>query len=168
MCGHFYWELRGRIRDSVPRNASGVQVDYATDEDLHSVAEVFFEGLRQEEGSPWDGWLGRHGIESIEAAGRWISRAGGLRGRILVAKRNGVVIGMCGLTMLDPGLMRMFTGIIVMPSERRKNIGSLLLHQSLVEALEAGAITLDVYTITGIPAAKYLYPKYGGVEDEKD
>ena len=143
-------------------------IDYATDEELPVAAKIFFEGLKQEEGSPWDGWLLRHRITSNEDAGRWIAEAGGLRGRILVAKRDKLVAGMCGLRMIDPSLTRLSTGVIVLPSERRKRVGSSLLQRSLIEAIDVGASRLDVYTITGIPAARYLYPKYGGVEDEKD
>ncbi|TMI45149.1 GNAT family N-acetyltransferase [Candidatus Bathyarchaeota archaeon] len=55
------------------------------------------------------------------------------------------------------------TGIVVSPSYRRQGIGLLILHKTLLDLKREGLASAEVETIQGIPAAKYLYPKYGGM-----
>jgi GNAT superfamily N-acetyltransferase len=83
---------------------------------------------------------------------------------MLVAEREEKIVGVNGIICeRNSGKGRFFTGIVVLPSYRRQGIGSLILHKTLSDLKAEGLPTTEVETIHGIPAAKYLYPKYGGM-----
>jgi len=86
-----------------------------------------------------------------------------LGAKMLVAEEQEVIVGINGIiSETNSGKGRFFTGIVVSPKYRRRGIGSLLLHQTLSDLNKEGLRCAEVETIQGIPAAKYLYPKYGG------
>jgi len=57
---------------------------------------------------------------------------------------------------------RLFTGVVVRSTERKRGIGSVILYRSLYDIRAQGLRTAEVETREGITASKYLYPKYGG------
>ena len=76
---------------------------------------------------------------------------------------EGRIVGVNGIIFeRNSGKGRFFTGIVVSSSYRRQGIGSLILHKTLLDLKAEGLPCAEVETIHGIPAAKYLYPKYGG------
>ena len=82
---------------------------------------------------------------------------------MLVAEEQEVIIGVNGIiSETNSGQGRFFTGIVVLPNYRKRGIGSLLLHKTLWDLNKEGLRCAEVETIQGIPAAKYLCPKYGG------
>jgi GNAT superfamily N-acetyltransferase len=82
---------------------------------------------------------------------------------MLVAEKEEKIVGINGIiSERNSGIGRFFTGIVVSPSYRRQGIGSLILHKTLSDLKAEGLPRAEVETIHGIPAAKYLYPKYGG------
>jgi len=60
------------------------------------------------------------------------------------------------------GIGRLFTGVVVRSTERKRGIGSVLLYRSLYDIRAQGLRTAEVETRHGITASKYLYPKDGG------
>jgi len=74
-----------------------------------------------------------------------------------------MIVGINGIiSERNSGKGQFFTGIVDLPNYRRRGIGSLLLHKTLSDLDKEGLRCAEVETIQGIPAAKYLYPKYGG------
>ncbi len=83
---------------------------------------------------------------------------------MLVVETDGMIVGINGIiSERNSAKGRFFTGIVVSPSHRMRGIGSLLLHKTLSDLKKEGLRYAEVETIQGIPAAKYLYPKYGGM-----
>ena len=118
-------------------------------------------GLGQEEGSPWANYLKKW---TPTTAGRWfLDSKKRLGAKMLVVETRGKIVGINGIiSERNSGKGRFFTGIVVSPGYRRRGIGSLLLHKTLSDLKGEGLRWAEVETIQGIPAAKYLYPKYGG------
>jgi GNAT superfamily N-acetyltransferase len=156
----FRWDL-SKFDYSGPIQADEVRIRFASEGEFGSAAAVWYEGLGQEEGSPWAGYLKRW---TPTSAGRWFLDAKKRLGaKMLVVETDGEVVGINGvISERNSGKGRFFTGIVVAPSYRRRGIGSLLLHRTLSELTSEGLRCAEVETIQGIPAAKYLYTKYGG------
>jgi len=73
------------------------------------------------------------------------------------------MVGMNGMIIEKrSGIGRLFTGVVVRSTERKRGIGSVLLYRSLYDIKAEGLRTVEVETREGITASKYLYPKYGG------
>jgi GNAT superfamily N-acetyltransferase len=140
-----------------------VQVRLARGSELVAVAEVWYRGLGQEEGSPWADYRKRW---TPGSAAKWfLDYTKRLGGRFLVAEKSGKIVGMNGIIFeKKSGVARFFTGVVVAPEERRQGIGSLLLYRSLLEAKREGLRNAEVETIQGITATRHLYPKFGGTE----
>jgi len=82
---------------------------------------------------------------------------------MLVAEKEEKIVGINGIiSERNSGKGRFFTGVVVSSNYRRQGIGSLLLHRTLLDLRKEGLRSAEVTTIQGIPAAKYLYSKYGG------
>lgn len=138
------------------------KVRFGSESEMASIAETWYEGLGEEEGFPWESYLKKWTPNS--AASWFRDSKKRLGARMLVAEKDGKIIGINGLTSeRNSGKGRFFTGVVVSPSYRRRGIGSLLLHKTLSELKREGLRYAEVETIQGIPAAKYLYPKYGGM-----
>jgi GNAT superfamily N-acetyltransferase len=136
-------------------------VRQARDDEMSAVAAVWYRGLGEEEGSPWADYLKKW---TPNSAAKWFLDATKRQGaRMLVAETDGKIVAMNGIVFEKrSGIARFFTGVVVAPENRRRGVGSLLLHSSLVEAKKEGLRTAEVETIQGIPAVRYLYPKFGG------
>ena len=156
----FRWDL-SRLEDSPPK--PGIQVRPARENEIPAAAEVWHRGLSLEEGSPWANYL--KGWTPTSAA-RWFLDATKRQGaRILVAEEDGKIVGMNGIVFEKrSGIARFLTGVVVAPEKRRRGVGSSILHRSLLEAKKEGLRSAEVETIQGIPATKYLYVKFGGLE----
>ena len=86
-----------------------------------------------------------------------------LGARFLIAEREKTLVGMNGMILeKQSGIGRFFTGVVVKSTERKRGIGSMLLHVSLRDIKAEGLHKAEVETREGISASKYLYPKYGG------
>lgn len=123
---------------------------YAEAEEIGSVAQVWYEGLKDEPGSPWTDYLTRW--TPITAAKWFLDSQKRLGARFLVAEKEKTVVGMNGM------IIEKRSGI----AERKLGIGSMLLHRSLRDIKAEGLRKAEVETRDGITASKYLYPKYGG------
>ena len=55
----------------------------------------------------------------------------------------------------------LITGPCVLPEYSNRGIGSALLHQSLLQLREGGLSTAHAVTKENVPAAKFVYPKFG-------
>jgi GNAT superfamily N-acetyltransferase len=139
----------------------GIQVRFVSESEIGSVAEVWYEGLKEEEGSPWENYLKNW---TPSSAARWfLDSKKRLSAKMLVTEKEEKIVGVNGIiSERNSGKGRFFTGIVVSPNYRREGIGSLLLHRTLLDLKKEGLRWAEVETIQGIPAAKYLYPKYGG------
>ncbi len=83
---------------------------------------------------------------------------------MVVVETEGKIVGINGIiSERNSSKGRFFTGIVVSPGYRKRGIGTLLLHKTLSDLKREGLRWAEVETIQGIPAAKYLYPKYGGM-----
>ncbi len=124
-------------------------------------AAVWYEGLGEEHGSPWENYLKKW---TPISAGKWFLDAKKRLGaKMLIVEAGGKIVGINGIiSERNSGKGRFFTGIVVSPSYRRRGVGSLLLHKTLSELKREGLRWAEVETIQGIPAANYLYTKYGG------
>ena len=134
---------------------------YAGADEIKSVAKVWYEGLKDEPGSPWADYLTRW--TPVSAAKWFLDSQKRLGARFLVAEKEKMVVGMNGMIIEKrSGIGRFFTGVVVRSAERERGIGAILLYRSLHDIKAEGLRTAEVETRDGITAAKYLYPKYGG------
>ena len=156
----FRWDL-SKFDYPSPRQSEDIGVKFALENEIGSAAEVWYEGLGKEQGSPWENYLKKW---TPTTAGKWFLDAKKRLGaKMLIAETDGRIVGINGtISERNSGKGRFFTGIVVSPGHRRRGIGSLLLHKTLSELKGEGLRWAEVETIQGIPAANYLYPKYGG------
>ena len=144
-----------------PRSPPETLLRYADAGEIGSVAQVWYEGLRDEPGSPWADYLAKW---TPVAAKKWfLDSQKRLGARFLVAEKEKMVVGMNGMIIEKrSGIGRFFTGVVARSAERERGIGAMLLYYSLHDIKAEGLRTAEVETRDGITAAKYLYPKYGG------
>jgi GNAT superfamily N-acetyltransferase len=156
----FRWEL-ATFNYLDPAQTADTRIRFASENEIGSAAELWYEGLCEEEGSPWENYLKKW---TPASAAKWfLDSKKRLGAKMLVAEKEEKIIGINGIiSERNSGKGRFFTGIVVSPSYRRQGIGSLLLHSTLATLKKEGLRWAEVETIQGIPAAKYLYPKYGG------
>jgi len=156
----FKWDLSS-FGYSEPRSPPETLLRYAEAGETRSVAQVWYEGLRNEPDSPWADYLAKW---TPVAATKWfLDSQKRLGGRFLVAEKEKMVVGMNGMIIEKrSGIGRFFTGVVVRSAERERGIGAILLYRSLHDIKAEGLRTAEVETRDGITAAKYLYPKYGG------
>ncbi len=156
----FRWDL-STFNHPDPRQTAEIRVGFASENQIGSAAEVWYDGLGKEEGSPWENYLKKW---TPSSAAKWfLDSKKRLGAKMLVAEMEEQIVGINGIiSERNSGIGRFFTGIVVSPSHRRQGIGSLLLQKTLSDLKKEGLRTAEVETIQGIPAAKYLYPKYGG------
>jgi ribosomal protein S18 acetylase RimI-like enzyme len=57
---------------------------------------------------------------------------------------------------------QLLSGIIMDYEYQRRGLGVALLQRSLLHLAEKGLKKASVITREGVPAARYLYPKFGG------
>jgi hypothetical protein len=146
---------------SEPPSLPQTLLRYADAEELGSVAQVWYEGLKDEPGSPWADYLTRW--NPITASKWFLDSRKRLGARFLVAERERTVVGMNGMILeRQSGIGRFFTGVVVNSTERKRGIGAMLLYVSLRDIKAEGLHKVEVETRDGITASKYLYPKYGG------
>lgn len=134
---------------------------YADSGEMGSVAQVWYEGLKEELGSPWADYLARW---TPGSTAKWfLDSQKRLGARFLVAEKSKTIVGMNGMIIEKrSGIGRFFTGIVVRSAERKLGIGSMLLHRSLRDIRAEGLRRAEVETRDGITASRYLYSKYGG------
>ncbi|HEX9613773.1 MAG TPA: GNAT family N-acetyltransferase [Candidatus Bathyarchaeia archaeon] len=134
---------------------------YTDAEEIGSVAQVWYEGLKDEPGSPWADYLTRW---TPDSASKWfLDSQKRLGARFLVAEKEKTVVGMNGIIIEKrSGVGRLFTGVVVRSTERKRGIGSMLLYRSLHDLKAEGLRIAEVETRDGITASKYLYLKYDG------
>ncbi|OLD12642.1 MAG: hypothetical protein AUI50_01850 [Crenarchaeota archaeon 13_1_40CM_2_52_14] len=157
----FRWDL-SKFDCPDPSKTTEVRIRLASESEIGSVAELWYEGLGQEEGSPWMNYLKKW---TPTSAGRWfLDSKKRLGAKMLVVEINEKIVGINGIiSERNSGKGRFFTGVVVSPGYRKRGFGSLLLHKTLSDLRREGLRWAEVETIQGIPAAKYLYPKYGGM-----
>ncbi len=156
----FKWDLNGFAYLEPPRSPETL-FRYAAPEEIVSVAQVWYEGLGDEPGSPWADYLTKW--TPVTAAKWFLDSQKRLGARFLVAEREKMMVGMNGMIIEKrSGIGRLFTGVVVRSTERKRGIGSVLLYRSLYDIKAEGLRTVEVETREGITASKYLYPKYGG------
>ncbi len=156
----FRWDL-SKFDYPSPSRTAEVRVRLASESEIGSAAEVWYEGLAAEEGSPWANYLKKW---TPATAAKWfLDSKRRLGAKMLLAEEREMIVGINGIiSERNSGKGRFFTGIVVLPNYRRRGIGSLLLHKTLSDLDKEGLRCAEVETIQGIPAARYLYPKYGG------
>ncbi|HEV2120721.1 MAG TPA: GNAT family N-acetyltransferase [Candidatus Bathyarchaeia archaeon] len=156
----FRWDL-SKFDNQESNQPVGIRVRLASEGEIGAVAEVWYTGLREEEGSPWENYLKKW---TPNSAARWfLDSTKRLGAKFLIVDREEKIVGINGIiSEKNSGKGRFFTGVVVSPNHRRQGIGSLLLHQTLLVLKKEGLLYAEVETIQGIPAAKYLYTKYEG------
>ena len=146
---------------SEPPSVTETLLRYTDAEEIGSVAQVWYEGLKDEPGSPWADYLTRW--TPVSASKWFLDSQKRLGARFLVAEKEKTVVGMNGIIIEKrSGVGRLFTGVVVRSTERKRGIGSMLLYRSLHDLKAEGLRIAEVETRDGITASKYLYPKYGG------
>ena len=146
---------------SEPPSLPQTVLRYADAEEMGSVAQVWYEGLKEEPGSPWADYLTRW--NPVTASKWFLDSRKRLGARFLVAEREKTVVGMNGMILeKQSGIGRFFTGVVVKSTERKRGTGSMLLYRSLHDIKAEGLRKAEVETRDGITASKYLYTKYGG------
>ncbi len=158
----FRWDL-SQLENSEPKTSDEVQVRYAKENEFPPIAELWYNGLSREDGTPWTDYLRRW---TPNSAAKWfLDSRKRLDARMIVAEKNEKMVGLSGFLLEKrSGIARMFTGIVVAPEERRHGIGSILLYRTLLESKREGLRHAEVETIQGITASRHLYPKFGGKE----
>jgi ribosomal protein S18 acetylase RimI-like enzyme len=81
---------------------------------------------------------------------------------VLVLAHGSRVIGVSALQPKAGEEPQLLSGIILDYEYQRRGLGVALLQASLRHLAEKGLETASVITREGIPAARYLYPKFGG------
>ena len=162
--GPFYCVFRWNLSSfaySDPTSPPDTLLRYADAKEIGSVAQVWYEGLKDEPDSPWADYLTRW---TPGTASKWfLDSQKRLGARFLVAEKEKAVVGMNGMIIEKrSGIGRFFTGIVVRSAERKRGIGSMLLYHSLHDLKAEGLRTAEVETRDGITASKYLYLKYDG------
>jgi ribosomal protein S18 acetylase RimI-like enzyme len=156
----FRWDLSG-FAYSEPPQPPDTLIRYADAGEIGSVAQVWYEGLKDEPGSPWADYLTRW--TPVTAAKWFLDSQKRLGAKFLVVEMGKTVVGMNGMILEKrSGIGRFFTGVAVRSAERKHGIGSTLLYRSLHDIKAEGLRNAEVETREGITASKYLYPKYGG------
>ena len=156
----FRWNLSNFAYSEPPRPPETL-LRYANAEEIGSIAQVWYEGLKDEPGSPWADYLTKW--TPITATKWFLDFQKRLGARFLVAEIEKTVVGMNGILIEKrSGIGRLFTGVVVRSAERRRGIGSMLLNRDLHDIKAQGLNKAEVETRDGITASKYLYPKYGG------
>jgi len=146
---------------SEPPSVTETLLRYTDAEEIGSVAQVWYEGLKDEPGFPWADYLTRW---TPDSASKWfLDSQKRLGARFLVAEKEKTVVGMNGIIIEKrSGVGRLFTGVVVRSTERKRGIGSMLLYRSLHDLKAEGLRIAEVETRDGITASKYLYLKYDG------
>jgi len=157
----FRWDL-SKFDYLDPSQTAELRIRLASEKEIGSAAEVWHEGLGQEEGSPWANYLKKWTPTSAE---KWfLDSRKRLGAQMVLVETEGKIVGINGIiSERNSSKGRFFTGIVVSPGHRKRGIGTLLLQKTLSDLKREGLRWADVETIQGIPAAKYLYPKYGGM-----
>ncbi len=146
---------------SEPPSVTETLLRYTDAEEIGSVAQVWYEGLKDEPGSPWADYLTRW--TPVSASKWFLDSQKRLAARFLVAEKEKTVVGMNGIIIeKQSGVGRLFTGVVVRSTERKRGIGSMLLYRSLHDLKAEGLRIAEVETREGITASKYLYLKYDG------
>ena len=87
------------------------------------------------------------------------------RGRILVARDRGTVVGVAALSFVWPiehgGMSAWLEELYVVPDARGRGIGTALLRAALRAATEAGAVAVDLEVAVGHERAANLYAREG-------
>ena len=90
----FRWDL-SRFNYSDPNQTAGIRVRFASEGEIGSAAEVWYEGLREEEGSPWENYLKKW---TPSSAARWfLDSKKRLGAKMLVAEKEEKIVGMNGI-----------------------------------------------------------------------
>src|SRR5713226_5090920 len=90
----FRWNL-SKFDYPDPIQAAEVRVRFASEGELGSAAAVWYEGLGQEEGSPWAGYLKRW---TPTGAGRWfLDSKKRLGAKLLIVETGGKIVGINGM-----------------------------------------------------------------------
>ena len=162
--GPFYCVFRWNLSSfaySEPLSPPDTLLRYADAKEIGSVAQVWYEGLKDEPDSPWADYLTRW--TPVTASKWFLDSQKRLGARFLVAEKEKTVVGMNGMIIEKrSGIGRFFTGVVVRSAERKRGIGSTLLYHSLHDLKAEGLRTAEVETRDGITASKYLYLKYDG------
>jgi ribosomal protein S18 acetylase RimI-like enzyme len=156
----FRWDLSSFVHQE-PLSPPETLFRYADAKEIGFVAQTWYEGLKDEPGSPWADYLTKW--TPVTAAKWFLDSQKRLGARFLVAEQEKVLVGMNGMIIEKrSGIGRFFTGVVVRSAERNHGIGSMLLYRSLRDIKAEGLHKAEVETRDGITASKYLYPKYGG------
>ena len=97
---------------SEPPSVTETLFRYTDAEEIGSVAQVWYEGLKDEPGSPWDDYLTRW---TPATAAKWfLDSQKRLGARFLVAEKEKALVGMNGMIIEKrSGIGRFFTGVVV-------------------------------------------------------
>jgi GNAT superfamily N-acetyltransferase len=156
----FRWDLNS-FDYSEPSSPPETLLRYADAGEIGSIAQVWYEGLKEEPGAPWADYTARW--TPVTAAKWFLDSQKRMGARFLVAEKEKAIVGMNGMIVEKrSGIGRFFTGVVVRLAERKLGIGSMLLHRSLRDIKAEGLHKAEVETRDGITASKYLYSKYGG------
>ena len=80
----------------------------------------------------------------------------------LVLQHGPRVVGCSALLALEGEGPQLLSGVIIDYEYQRRGLGVALLQASLLHLAEKGLSKAAVITRQGVPAARYLYPKFGG------
>ena len=156
----FKWDLSNFVYPE-PVSPPETLFRYADAGEIGSVAQVWYEGLKDEPGAPWADYLVRW--TPLTAAKWFLDSQKRMGARFLVAEKEKALVGMNGVIIEKrSGISRLFTGVVVRSADRKLGIGAMLLHRSLRDIKAEGLHRAEVETRDGITASKYLYSKYGG------
>ena len=82
---------------------------------------------------------------------------------ILVLQHGMRVVGVSAVMALAGQGTQLLSGIVMEYEYQRRGLGSALLLASLHHCANKGREKASVLTRVGVPAARYLYPKFGGL-----
>jgi len=133
---------------SEPLSPPETLLRYADAGEIGSVAQVWYEGLKDEPGTPWADYLARW--TPVTAAKSFLDSQKRMGARFLVAEKEKALVGMNGMIIEKrSGTGRFFTGVVVRSAERKLGIGSMLLHRSLSDIKAEGLRKAEVETRDG-------------------
>jgi GNAT superfamily N-acetyltransferase len=106
-----------------------------------------------------------YALSPADVAGRMTGPAGGGRSAVLVADRDGGVVGLATLHMVpvlhEPGDWCRLTSLVVHPSARRRGVGRALVAEAEARARAAGCARIEVTSALHRGGAHDFYRSQG-------
>jgi len=151
----YTWKLKTLATDA-PKLASRYTVEAATPEDRDLLLAAVTRSMSME--PSWSDDLAAR-VKLAEDIVQTAFPAGEVT--FVAIKHGARIIGAAGIRDAGDKVSNLPLGVCVLNEYRCRGLGTFLLHESLRRLKERGLEEARLVTRKGVPADKYLYPKFG-------